>query len=109
MIGHKRVPSRAGGVEVAVEQLTVRMAALGHEVTVYNRGGSHMRGYYRGVRTVPVPAAPAGRAYSFTRCWPPRWRCSPARTSSTFTPKAPAPCCRWKAVRRALCGHHPRA
>ena len=38
MIGHKTVPSRDGGVEVAVEALAVRMAALGHDVTLYNRG-----------------------------------------------------------------------
>ncbi|MCI5648716.1 MAG: glycosyltransferase family 4 protein [Fusicatenibacter sp.] len=36
MIGHKQVPSRAGGIEVAVEALAVRMAALGHDVTLYN-------------------------------------------------------------------------
>ena len=36
MIGQKQVPSRAGGIEVAVEALAVRMAALGHDVTLYN-------------------------------------------------------------------------
>ena len=38
MIGHKLVPSRSGGIEVAVEALSTRMAALGHDVTLYNRG-----------------------------------------------------------------------
>lgn len=37
MIGQKEVPSRMGGVEVAVGALAVRMAGLGHEVTLYNR------------------------------------------------------------------------
>lgn len=37
MIGQKRVPSREGGVEVVVEQLSVRMAMLGNDVTLYNR------------------------------------------------------------------------
>lgn len=37
MIGQKEVPSRMGGVEVAVGALAVRMAARGHEVTLYNR------------------------------------------------------------------------
>ncbi len=37
MIGHKYVPSREGGVEVVVEALATRMAALGHEVTLFNR------------------------------------------------------------------------
>ena len=36
MIGQKQVPSRQGGVEVAVEELAVRMAELGHDVTLYN-------------------------------------------------------------------------
>lgn len=37
MLGHKRVPSRDGGVEVVVGELASRMATLGHEVIVYNR------------------------------------------------------------------------
>ena len=36
MLGQKEVPSRAGGIEVAVEELAVRMVARGHEVTLYN-------------------------------------------------------------------------
>lgn len=43
MFGHKRVPSREGGVEVVVEQLSRRMAALGHELRLYNRGGKALR------------------------------------------------------------------
>ena len=37
MIGHKRYGSREGGVEVVVTELARRMAALGHEVTCYDR------------------------------------------------------------------------
>ena len=37
MIGHKRIPTRSGGVEVVVEELSVRMAAKGHDVVAYNR------------------------------------------------------------------------
>ena len=44
MLGHKRIPSREGGVEIVVEELSTRMAALGHEVIVYNRKGSHVAG-----------------------------------------------------------------
>lgn len=33
MLGHKRIPSREGGVEVVVEELATRMAALGHNET----------------------------------------------------------------------------
>lgn len=42
MIGHKRIPSREGGVEIVVEELTTRMVNLGHDVICYNRGGKHV-------------------------------------------------------------------
>ena len=42
MIGQKRIPSREGGVEIVVDELSTRMAAKGHEVTCYNRGGKHV-------------------------------------------------------------------
>lgn len=44
MLGHKRIPSREGGVEIVVEELATRMASLGNEVIVYNRKGSHVAG-----------------------------------------------------------------
>ena len=44
MLGHKRIPSREGGIEVAVEELSTRMAAMGHSVTCYNRRGHHVSG-----------------------------------------------------------------
>jgi exopolysaccharide biosynthesis WecB/TagA/CpsF family protein len=68
MIGHKRIPSREGGVEIVVEELAVRMAAMGHKVDVYNRYGHHVSGkkydqeygwkgrkFYKGVRVYIVP------------------------------------------------------
>ena len=33
MYGHKRIPSREGGIEVVVGELASRMVKLGHEVT----------------------------------------------------------------------------
>ena len=42
MIGHKRIPSREGGVEVVVQSLAMRMAKAGHSVTAYNRRGKHV-------------------------------------------------------------------
>lgn len=63
MFGHKRVPSREGGVEIVVEELSTRMAQLGHKVTVYNRSGHHVsdreydakkRSEYDGVRIKSV-------------------------------------------------------
>lgn len=44
MLGHKRMPSREGGIEVVVGELSIRMAAKGHDVTCYNRKGSHISG-----------------------------------------------------------------
>lgn len=44
MFGHKRIPSREGGVEIVVEELATRMAKKGHRVTCYNRAGHHISG-----------------------------------------------------------------
>lgn len=64
MLGHKRVPSREGGVEIVVEELSTRMAAQGYGVTCFNRAGHHVSGKefdsgtlkkYQGVRLVTVP------------------------------------------------------
>lgn len=44
MLGHKRIPSREGGVEVVVEELSTRMVERGCEVTCYNRSGHHVSG-----------------------------------------------------------------
>ena len=68
MIGHKRIPSREGGVEVVVEELAVRMSAMGHRIDAYNRFGHHVSGkkydqeygwkgrkFYKGIRVYIVP------------------------------------------------------
>ena len=64
MFGHKRIPSREGGVEIVVEELSTRMVALGHDVVCYNRAGHHVsdREYdvkkikqYKGVKIKTVP------------------------------------------------------
>lgn len=44
MIGHKRIPSREGGVEIVVEELSKRMVKKGHNITAYNRRGHHVSG-----------------------------------------------------------------
>lgn len=63
MFGHKRVPSREGGVEIVVSELSTRMSKLGHNLTVYNRSGHHVsdrdydtekRSDYDGVRIKTV-------------------------------------------------------
>lgn len=61
MIGQKQVPSRAGGIEVAVEALAVRMAEKGHQVTLYNyrrycRDKKRKYGWdYKGVHICEIP------------------------------------------------------
>lgn len=63
MLGHKRIPSREGGIEVVVEELSTRFVGLGHSVTCYNRRGKHvMNGTrivqpkeYKGIRIKTVP------------------------------------------------------
>lgn len=64
MLGHKRIPSREGGIEIVVEELSTRMAALGHRVTCLNRAGKHVSGKefgtevrkeYKGVHLKRVP------------------------------------------------------
>lgn len=63
MLGHKRIPSREGGIEIVVEELSTRMVKLGHSVTCFNRSGHHVSGKefdgrsikeYKGVKLKPV-------------------------------------------------------
>lgn len=44
MMGHKRIPSREGGIEIVVEELSCRLADMGNSVVVYNRKGHHVSG-----------------------------------------------------------------
>ena len=44
MLGHKRIPSREGGIEIVVDELSTRMVAQGHRVTCFNRKGNHVSG-----------------------------------------------------------------
>ena len=44
MLGHKRIPSREGGIEIVVEELATRMAKRSHSVTCYNRKGHNVAG-----------------------------------------------------------------
>ncbi len=64
MLGHKRIPSREGGIEIVVDELASRMAEKGFAVTCINRGGHHVSGRqfdearrkeYRGIRLITVP------------------------------------------------------
>ncbi|MGN0982364.1 MAG: glycosyltransferase family 4 protein [Candidatus Limivicinus sp.] len=68
MMGQKRMPSREGGVEIVVEELSTRMTARGNQLTCYNRSGHHVSGKefdaaagacYKGVRLKKVPCIDA--------------------------------------------------
>lgn len=63
MLGHKHIPSREGGIEVVVEELSSRLVKTGHSVTCYNRSGHHINGRefdgsrqkeYKGIRLKSV-------------------------------------------------------
>ena len=66
MIGHKRIPSREGGVEIVVEELATRLVQEGNQVDVYNRKGNNVEDKnadkekrkqkeYKGVNIITIP------------------------------------------------------
>ena len=66
MIGHKRIPSREGGVEIVVEELSTRLVKDGFQVDVYNRKGKNVQDKnvdkenkklkeYKGVKIITIP------------------------------------------------------
>lgn len=44
MIGHKRIPSREGGIEIVVDELSTALVKKGNIVVAYNRKGHHVSG-----------------------------------------------------------------
>ena len=58
ILGTRGVPARYGGFETFAEELGARLAARGHQVTVYGRSGWVPRGKksHRGMRLVTLPA-----------------------------------------------------
>jgi len=56
MLGQKKVPSRSGGIEVVVENLSTRMVKKGQKVTLYNRkeDKNNLKNY-KGVKIITVP------------------------------------------------------
>lgn len=66
MIGHKRIPSREGGVEVVVEEISTRLVKDGYKVEAYNRKGRNVQDKnadkenkkikeYKGVKIITIP------------------------------------------------------
>lgn len=69
-IGHKRIPSREGGVEIVVEQISKRLVRQGIQVDAYNRSGYHVSGrefdtkhnkIYKGIRILTIPTFQNGK------------------------------------------------
>jgi glycosyltransferase involved in cell wall biosynthesis len=58
ILGTRGVPANYGGFETFAEQLGARLAARGHQVTVYGRSAYVRRDVtsYRGIRVVSLPA-----------------------------------------------------
>lgn len=58
LIGSRGIPARYSGFETFYEQLAVRLAERGHDITVYNRSNfiRDVKGTYKGVRLVSLPS-----------------------------------------------------
>jgi len=56
LLGTRGVPAQYGGFETAVEEVGARLAARGHEVTVYCRNSGQRAAMYKGMRLVNLPA-----------------------------------------------------
>lgn len=56
MIGSKGIPAHFGGIEKHVEEISTRLAGLGHEVTVFGRAPFSSSGLCEGVTVKVVPA-----------------------------------------------------
>ena len=57
ILGTRGIPANYGGFETFAEELSVRLATRGHDVTVYGRSNNvrHERKEYRGVKLVVLP------------------------------------------------------
>ena len=60
MIGHKRIPSREGGVEIVVDELSTRLVKLGYRVDAYNRSNPNPAPYTHR-HTIPRTYSSLGR------------------------------------------------
>jgi glycosyltransferase involved in cell wall biosynthesis len=58
IVGTRGIPARYGGFETFAEELSTRLAARGHSLTVYGRT-RHPEPSYRGVQLVYLPTVPS--------------------------------------------------
>ena len=69
MIGQKGLPATYGGIEKHVEEISERLVARNHEVTVYSRYHySNRRGMYKGVRIIALPSLNTKHLDTATHC-----------------------------------------
>jgi glycosyltransferase involved in cell wall biosynthesis len=74
-IGQKGIPVQSGGVERRVEELSIRMVQMGHEVFVYVRNDytSQNLKEYRGVKLIHLPSIPTKHldtiSHTFLATW----------------------------------------
>ena len=54
MIGHKRIPSREGGVEIVVEELSTRLVKDGKNVQNKKEKSKNVKSY-KGVKIITIP------------------------------------------------------
>lgn len=116
-IGHKRIPSREGGIEIVVDELATRMAARGEQVVVYNRKGHNVAGeefdnqsstsdkpyMYRGVKVIPVTTIDAKGLAALTSSFFATLKAIKARPDVISLPRGGTMC----AVASGALGRHP--
>jgi glycosyltransferase involved in cell wall biosynthesis len=70
MVGQKGIPASYGGVERHVEEIAARLAARGHDVTVYCRHHYTRPGesYYRGIHLQRYPSVNTKHLDTVTHC-----------------------------------------
>ncbi|WP_347756906.1 glycosyltransferase [Agrococcus sp. ProA11] len=67
MLGTRGVPAAYGGFETAVEEIGARLAANGHEVTVFGDRTDPEISEHRGMRIVHVPSVPLKQLETLSR------------------------------------------
>jgi glycosyltransferase involved in cell wall biosynthesis len=77
ILGTRGIPANYGGFETFAEQLATRLAARGHDVTVYGRAGNVDAALdgttWRGVRLVVLPAPRSKHLETVVHTWRSAW------------------------------------
>jgi len=73
IIGSKGIPGSSGGVERYVDELSVRLVKLGHQVLVYCRGWYTDRKRYHGVKLIYRPTIHTKHLDTISHTWFSMW------------------------------------